>query len=125
LRIRLDKSEAAHRVLEKRCDEHQAEISVLKNKLQDHESAVDDLLSEARQSELDLRAQVARTIAEQQVFASSAKEREDALLRQLSAKEVDLQRLRVVADAARERIDTVLARLPGALADATTTGESR
>jgi len=124
LRLRLNQSEATHRALEQRCDERQAEIAVLNNKLQEHESAVDDILAEARQSELDLKAQIARAISEQQAFSAVAATREAELRQSLSTKEGDLQRLRVVADAARERIDTVLARLPGGPVNTQLTGES-
>lgn len=122
LRVSLGQSEAAQRALEQRCDERQAEILALQAKLQEHDGAVDDLLSEARQAELDLRAQLAREIAERQSFETRAKARESELVLSLSAKDTDLQRLRVATDAARERIDTVLARLPGAASDAQPSG---
>lgn len=115
LRVSLGQSEAAQRALEQRCDERQAEILALQTKLQEHDGAVDDLLSEARQSELDLRAQLARAISEHQALESRAQAREAELLGNLETKDTDLQRLRVATDAARERIDTVLARLPGAV----------
>jgi len=116
LRVSLSQSEAAQRALEQRCNERQAEILVLQTKLQEHDGAVDDLLSEARQSEIELRAQLAREISEHQTAESRAQARETELLNTLSAKDTDLQRLRVATDAARERIDAVLARLPGAAA---------
>nr|WP_094819911.1 hypothetical protein [Bordetella genomosp. 4] len=122
LRISLGQSEAAQRALEQRCNERQAEILALQTKLQEHDGAVEDLLSEARQSEIDLRAQLARQISEQQALESRAQTREAELLGSLSAKDTDLQRLRVATDAARERIDSVLARLPGAAAEDQSSG---
>lgn len=117
LRISLGQSEAAQRASEQRCNERQAEILALQTKLQEHDGAVEDLLSEARQSEIDLRAQLAREIAEHQTVESRAQAREAELLSSLTTKDTDLQRLRVATDAARERIDSVLARLPGAPAE--------
>src|SRR5690606_20911321 len=102
---------------EQRCDERQADIVALQTKLQEHDGTVEGLLAEARQSEIDLRAQLAREISDHQAFESRAQAREAELLNTLGIKDTDLQRLRVAADAARERIDTVLARLPGAAAE--------
>lgn len=116
LRVSLGQSEAAQRALEQRCNERQAEILVLQTRLQEHDGAVDDLLSEARQSEIELRAQLAREISDHQTAESRAQARETELMNTLTAKDTDLQRLRVATDAARERIDAVLARLPGAAA---------
>jgi septal ring factor EnvC (AmiA/AmiB activator) len=114
LRTSLDQSQAAQRTLEQRCQAHETEVRTLQTKLQEHDGAVDDLLAEARQGEIDLRAQLARAISEQQAIETRAKAREAELLNSLSAKDTELQRLRVATEAARERIDTVLARLPGA-----------
>lgn len=117
LRVSLSQSEAAQRALEQRCNERQAEILTLQTKLQEHDGTVDDLLSEARQAENDLRAQLAREASERQTFETRAQSREAELLSNLNERDTDLQRLRVATDAARERIDTVLARLPGAAAE--------
>ena len=117
LRVSLSQSEAAQRALEQRCNERQAEILTLQTKLQEHDGTVDDLLSEARQAENDLRAQLAREASERQTSETRAQTREAELLGNLNERDTDLQRLRVATDAARERIDTVLARLPGAAAE--------
>ncbi|WP_160356273.1 hypothetical protein [Bordetella sp. 02P26C-1] len=114
LRTSLDQSQAAQRTLEQRCQAHEVEIQTLQTKLQEHDGAVDDLLAEARQAEIDLRAQLARAISEQQAIEARAQARESELLRSITVKDTELQRLRVATVAARERIDSVLARLPGA-----------
>jgi len=114
LRVRLNQSESAQRTLEQRCAEGQAEIQALQARLQEHDGAVANMLADARQAETELREQLAREAAERQQIESRSTAREAELQGSLSARDTDLQRLRVAAAAARERIDTVLARLPGA-----------
>lgn len=122
LRTTLEQSQTAQRTLEHRCRTQEAEIQTLQTKLREHDGAVDDLLGEARQAELELRAQLAKAISEQQAIEATGKKRESELLTSLAVKDTELQRLRVATEAARERIDTVLARLPGAPAPEQLTG---
>jgi len=114
LRVRLNQSESTQRALEQRCAEGKAEIQALQAKLQEHDGTAADMLAGARQAETELREQLARETAERQKIESRSTAREAELQGSLSARDTDLQRLRVAAAAARERIDTVLARLPGA-----------
>ncbi|MBO9356593.1 hypothetical protein GG851_21590 [Bordetella petrii] len=114
LRVRLNQSESSQRALEQRCAEREAEIQALQTKLQEHDGTVSTVLAEARQTEADLREQLARAAADRDTLETRFGAREAELQGSLHARDTDLQRLRVATAAARERIDTVLARLPGA-----------
>jgi len=72
------------------------------------------MLEQAQQAEAALREQLARESAERQSLESRFTARETELQGSLQTRDAELQRLRVAAASARERIDAVLARLPGA-----------
>ncbi|EHK68288.1 hypothetical protein KYC_00875 [Achromobacter arsenitoxydans SY8] len=72
------------------------------------------MLQQAQQAEAELREQLARETAERQALESRFSARETELQGSLQTRDTELQRLRVAAASARERIDAVLARLPGA-----------
>lgn len=114
LRARLNDSEAQQRALQQRCAERDAELQTLREKLQAHDQAASDLQAGARQVEEDLRKQLANETAQRQALEARVQDREAEWQSSLQSRDVDLQRLRSAASAARERIDAVLARLPGA-----------
>ncbi|MNQ60032.1 hypothetical protein D3C85_742990 [compost metagenome] len=114
LRLRLNDFEAEQRVLKQRAADREAEIVTLQSKLQDHDGAVTAMLEQAQQAEIVLREQLARETAERQALESRFSARETELQGNLQTRDTELQRLRVAAASARERIDAVLARLPGA-----------
>ena len=114
MRLRLNDFEAEQRVLKQRAAEREAEIVTLQSKLQDHDGAVTAMLEQAQQAEVALREQLARETTERQSLESRFSARETELQGNLQSRDTELQRLRVAAAAARERIDAVLARLPGA-----------
>ncbi len=72
------------------------------------------MLEQAQQAEVALREQLARETSERQSLESRFSARETELQGSLQNRDTELQRLRVAATSARERIDAVLARLPGA-----------
>ena len=72
------------------------------------------MLAEAQRAETALREQLARETSERQALEARFTAREAELQGNLQNRDTELQRLRVAAVAARERIDAVLARLPGA-----------
>ena len=71
------------------------------------------MLAEAQRAETALREQLARETSERQALEARFTAREAELQGNLQNRDAELQRLRVAA-VARERIDAVLARLPGA-----------
>lgn len=111
---RLNDSETEQRVLKQRAAERDADIAALQAKLQDNDGAVTAMLEQAQQAEAALREQLARETAERQSLEARFSARETELQGNLQRSDTELQRLRVAAAAARERIDAVLARLPGA-----------
>ena len=114
LRARLNDSETEQRALKQRAAERDADIAALQAKLQDNDGAVTAMLEQAQQAEAALREQLARETAERQSLEARFSARETELQGNLQRSDTELQRLRVAAAAARERIDAVLARLPGA-----------
>ncbi|MNT73916.1 hypothetical protein D3C72_2126770 [compost metagenome] len=101
-------------MLKQRAADREAEVVTLQSKLQDHDGAANAMLQQAQQAEATLREQLARETAERQALESRFSARESELQGSLQTRDTELQRLRVAAAAARERIDAVLARLPGA-----------
>lgn len=103
LRARLGDSERLQRSLQQRCAEHEDELQALRASMNEH-----GLSTEA------LREQLAREAAERQALQERLKMREAELQASLQARDSELNRLRTAALSARERIDAVLSRLPGA-----------
>jgi chromosome segregation ATPase len=114
LRARLNKAEQESRSLLDRCKESDAQLHSMHERLQDHDSETLAKLVRAEESEAELRAELQRLSERQQAADAQVAAREGEWQARLSARDTDLQRLRVAAVAARERIDAVLARLPGA-----------
>ncbi|EGP45749.1 hypothetical protein AXXA_14573 [Achromobacter insuavis AXX-A] len=112
--MRLNETEAEQRVLKQRAAERDADIAALQGKLQDNDGAVTAMLEQAQKAEVALREQLARETAERQSLEARFTARETEMQGTLQSRDTELQRLRVAAAAARERIDAVLARLPGA-----------
>lgn len=103
MRVRLNDSERHQRDLQQRCSDNEAELQALRASMAGH-----------GQAEAALREQLARESAERQAFEERLKAREAELQSILQSRDSELNRLRVAAASARERIDVVLSRLPGA-----------
>jgi chromosome segregation ATPase len=103
LRTRLSDSETRQSALQKRCADNEAELAQLRALLADHDKAASSARADADQAVVVLREQLEREAAERK-----------ALETRLTVHDTDLTRLRAAAAAARERIDAVLSRLPGA-----------
>lgn len=103
MRVRLSDSERQQRELQQRCSDSEAELQALRAAMAGH-----------GQAEASLREQLAQESAERQTFEERLKAREAELQSSLQARDTDLSRLRAAAMSARERIDVVLSRLPGA-----------
>jgi chromosome segregation ATPase len=114
LRARLNQAEKETRVLRERCDESDARLQSLQSQRQDQDNELVVKLAEAEQVGTELRAELERQVSHRQAMESQFASRESEWQSRLNARDTDLQRLRVAAIAARERIDAVLARLPGA-----------
>ncbi|ALM86361.1 hypothetical protein [Bordetella sp. N] len=114
LRARLHQAEQEARALRTRCDDADDKVQQLQDRLQNHDSEVGGRLAQAEAAEATLRAELERHVQQLHVLESQASARENEWQSRLAARETDMQRLRVAAVAARERIDAVLARLPGA-----------
>jgi len=99
----LSDSERQQLSLKKRCTEHEDELQALRASMSEH-----------GQSTEALREQLARESAERQALQEQFKRRETELQASLQARDSELNRLRTAALSARERIDAVLSRLPGA-----------
>ncbi|HEY0294942.1 MAG TPA: hypothetical protein VGC69_06365 [Bordetella sp.] len=114
LRARLNDSELQQRNLQQRCADHEAELQSLRAAVAEHGQAAETVRAEAGQVEAALREQLAHESAERQALEERLKHREAELQASLQARDSDLNRLRTAALSARERIDVVLSRLPGA-----------
>ncbi|WP_233238073.1 hypothetical protein [Bordetella sp. LUAb4] len=114
LRARLHQAEQEARGLRTRCDDADTQVLQLQERLQNNDSEVGERLARAEAAEATLRAELERHVLQLQSFESQAAARESEWQSRLAARDTDMQRLRVAAVAARERIDAVLARLPGA-----------
>jgi chromosome segregation ATPase len=125
LRARLNDSEIQQRSLQQRCAGHETELQALRAALTEHDQASASLREEAGRAEASLREDLARESAERHALEARLQTREAELQSALQAREAELQaalqardsdltRLRTAALAARERIDVVLSRLPGA-----------
>nr|WP_236094773.1 hypothetical protein [Bordetella holmesii] len=84
--------------------------------MRDHSGALDLCKAESQQAEAALREQLARESADRLALEARIGEHERQMQHALAARDAEVQRLRLAASSARERIDAVLARLPGAAA---------
>jgi chromosome segregation ATPase len=114
LRARLNQAEQETRVLRERCLESDSRSQALQARLDDQDNEAGDRLAQAQRAEVELRAELEKHIEQRQAMDAQIAARESEWQSRLTARDTDLQRLRVAAVAARERIDAVLARLPGA-----------
>lgn len=114
LRSRLAQAEQESRKLRERCDEADARLQALQERLQTNDSELAARLAQSEEAQATLREELERQAQQRQALENQLAEQESAWQARLNARETDLQRLRVAAVAARERIDAVLARLPGA-----------
>ena len=122
LRLRLEEAVTEQRALQQRCAGHEAELRALRAQLE-KDGAAASLLEHARQIESGLRQDLARETAQRQALEAKLSTCEAEWQLRLKSQDTDLQRLRAAALAARERIDAVLARLPGASAAEQHAGE--
>ena len=90
-------------------------------RLDNHDNETGARLAQAQAAEASLRAELEQHVQTRQALESQFAAREQEWQARLNARDTDVQRLRVAAAAARERIDAVLARLPGAAAASLTT----
>jgi chromosome segregation ATPase len=104
LRARLDESDGSARALRDQVAEKGRALDALSARLKDHDGEIADRLAQSQRSEAELRDALER----QQLAYRELENR-------LASRDADIQRLRDAAGSARERIDAVLARLPGAL----------
>lgn len=103
LRARLEDAERTSRQLRDQCTQRDAALLALQERMTDKDGEVVHKLQVAQRNEGELKEQLSLQLATQ-----------DALNTRLAAKEADVDRLKIAAGVARERIDAVLARLPGA-----------
>jgi len=122
LRLRLQEAATEQRVLQQRCVNYEAELQTLRGQLQKNGAAA-NLLEQAQQIESSLRDELARELAQRQAIEAKLNACEAEWQQRQNAQDMDLQRLRAAAMAARERIEIVLARLPGATAADPQAGE--
>jgi chromosome segregation ATPase len=104
LRARLDEADGSARTLRDQIGEKSRALDALSARLKDHDGEIADRLAQTQRSEAELRDALER----QQLAYHELESR-------LVSRDADVQRLRDAASSARERIDAVLARLPGAL----------
>lgn len=114
LRFRLAEADSGLRSAKQLCAEREAELSALREKSQDLDGAVTAVQEQSRQIEMGLREQLQTQEALWHEKESLLTAREAQLQDTLSSREAELQHLRQAAAHARERIEAVLARLPGA-----------
>jgi len=103
LRGRVRDADKTARALLARCEQAESDLRTARAQLAACEQSLSDEQNRARQLEADLRAQLDLQARELQTLAARHESSQRAL-----------QRLRQVGTAARERIDAVLERLPGA-----------
>jgi chromosome segregation ATPase len=104
LRARLDEADGSARTFRDQIAEKTRALDALSVRLKDHDGEIADRLAQSQRSEVELREALER----QQLAYRELESR-------LVSRDVEVQRLRDAASSARERIDAVLARLPGAL----------
>jgi len=103
LRARLDDAERSARQLREHCAQRDAALLALQERLSDQDGEVERKLEAAQRNEGELQQQLSLQLAAQETLSL-----------RLAASQADVGRLKQVAGSARERIDAVLARLPGA-----------
>lgn len=108
LRVRLDDAERSAHQLREHCAQRDASLLALQERLSTQDGEVERKLEVAQRHEGELQEQLTLQMAAQ-----------ETLNLRLAASQADVGRLKQVAGNARERIDAVLARLPGAPAPTT------
>jgi len=103
LRARLDDAERTSRTLREQCAQRDASLLALQEKLNEQDGEVEQKLAQSQTTEGQLREQLSLQLASHETLSA-----------RLQHSEADVLRLKKVAGEARERIDAVLARLPGA-----------
>jgi len=114
LRARLSEAETEQRTLRQRCAQRDTEFAALEEKFLSHDSTVAAVQLQAQQIETGLREQLARESTGRQQHELTLAAHDAQAQSALALREAEVQRLRQAASNARERIDAVLTRLPGA-----------
>jgi predicted nucleic acid-binding Zn-ribbon protein len=114
LRVRVHQIEQENRQARERCEKSEARLQVLQEQVQCHGSELASKLSQAEACENGLRTELKKHIDQQQALEAQWAAQESEWQARLNIRDADLQGLRRTTAIARERIDAVLARLPGA-----------
>lgn len=114
LRFRLSEADTGLRSAKQLSTEREAELLALRERSQDQDGAVAAVQEQARQIEAGLHEKLQRLEADWQQKESLLVARDAQLQDKVTARETEIQHLRQTTVTARERIEAVLARLPGA-----------
>ncbi|MFA5596836.1 MAG: hypothetical protein WDA26_04625 [Pusillimonas sp.] len=107
----LVQQESEYKDVAAQANRHRAEMDALRAH---SESALQQLRQQSEQTETRLRAAAATEVASLKEQLERQQAEQEAVRQRLHASQSESSRLRQVAEAARERIDAVLIRLPGA-----------
>lgn len=113
LHARLVRADTERQALERRCAELDEQFMTLSAKAGEHASEMSDLRTLLEAGQQDARGQAEQLRVQLENERAAAEVREQALLRQIKDQEHDAGQLRYAAHQARERVDALLARLPG------------
>lgn len=111
---RLTALEQERNALRDELQRRDAEYSSASERMADHEAQLQSVRDEAQAAVAAARSESDAMQADLQAELSRYKAESEALKGQLSVSQADSSRLRVVAAKAREQIDSILMRLPGA-----------
>lgn len=111
LQEQLQRQEIEYKDVAAQASRHQAEMNALRSQ---SEAALQQLRQQAEQTEARLKSEAASSVAHLQEQLERQKAEQAAVHRSLQASQTESSRLQQAVDAAKQRIDAVLMRLPGA-----------